>query len=98
MDACLEMYLQGQDPHQSLISPLFADLHGLPPLLIQVGGDELLLSDSIRFFDQAKQAGVDVTLEVYAGMWHVWQTMAPYLPEGQQGIESIAGFIRQVTA
>ena len=98
VDSCLEMYLNGADPCQPLVSPLFGDLHGLPPLLIQAGGDELLLSDSTRFAEKAQKSGVQVKLEVYPGMWHVWQMYAPFLPEGRQAVNSIAAFIRDVTA
>ncbi len=97
-DTCVEMYLQDADPYNPHISPLLGDLSGLPPLLIQSGGDELLLSDATRLADKARQAGVDVTLEVYPGMWHVWQSFAPYLPEGQQAIQSISKFIDRLYA
>ncbi len=97
VDVCVRLYLDGTDPGDPLVSPQFADLRGLPPLLIQVGGDELLLSDSTRFSEKAQQAGLDATLQVYPGMWHVWQTFAPYLPEGQSALESSAEFIRRVT-
>jgi monoterpene epsilon-lactone hydrolase len=77
------------DPH---ISPLIADLHGLPPLLIQVGADEILLDDSRRFSERALAAGVDLTLEVWPHMWHDWHTCVPGLPEANQAIAGIAEF------
>ena len=86
-------YTQDCDVHDPLVSPIFGDLHGLPPLLIQAGADEVLLSDATSFAEKARQAGVDVTLEVYAGMWHVWQIYAPYLPEAEQALRSVARFI-----
>jgi acetyl esterase/lipase len=89
----IEVYLQGADPLSPLASPLYADLHGLPPLLIQVGSDECLLSDCTRFAERAKQAGVPVTLEVWDGMQHVWQFAASLLPEGRQAIAHIAKFV-----
>ena len=89
------LYLAGEDPQNPLVSPLFGDLHGLPPLLIQVGSDETLLSDATRFAERARQAGVDVTLEVWPGMQHVWQLMASLLPEGRQAIARIGAFVTQ---
>ncbi len=88
-------YVQNLDPRDPLISPFFGDLHGLPPLLIQAGADELLLSDATSFAEKARQAGVPVTLEVYPGMWHVWQIYAPYLPEANQALRSIVCFIQR---
>jgi monoterpene epsilon-lactone hydrolase len=90
-----EQYLGGRDPRTPLAAPLYADLHGLPPLLIQVGTAEILLDDATRAADRAKAAGVEVSLEVWDDMIHVWQLFAPLLPEGQQAIERIGAFIRQ---
>ena len=89
-------YLQGSDPQQPLASPLYADLSGLPPLLMQVGDAEVLLDDTIRVAEKARAAGVDVTLEVYPEMMHIFQFFAPTLPEGQQAINRIGAFLRQV--
>lgn len=80
------------DPH---ISPLDADLRGLPPILLQVGADEILLDDSTRFNECASEAGGDVTLEIWPHMWHVWHVCAPYLPEANQAIGHIAEFVRK---
>ncbi len=88
-------YLGGADPQTPLASPLYADLRGLPPLLIQAGDHEILLSDATRLAAQARAAGVDVTLDVWDEMWHVWQVWAEILPEGQQAIERISAFIRR---
>jgi monoterpene epsilon-lactone hydrolase len=89
------LYVAQHDPSLPLISPVYAHLRGLPPLLIQVGDCEVLLSDSVRLAEQARQAGVDTTLEVWDGMWHVFQGYAPFLPEAQQAIDRIGGFIRK---
>jgi monoterpene epsilon-lactone hydrolase len=89
-----EPYLAGQDPHDLLISPVYGDLKGLPPLLIQVGADEILLEDAERLASKAAETGVQVTLRVYLGMWHVWQLFSPYLPEARQAVEEIGQFIR----
>jgi len=88
-------YLAGADPRAPLAAPIYADLSGLPPLLIHVGGAETLLDDSTRLADRAKAAGVDVTLEVWDEMFHVWQYCAAILPEGQQAIDRIGEFIRE---
>ncbi|HVM95273.1 MAG TPA: alpha/beta hydrolase [Candidatus Acidoferrales bacterium] len=90
-----EMYLGGKDPRTPLASPLYADLSGLPPLLIQVGTAETLLDDSLRLAERAKKAGVDVTLESCEDMIHVFQAFAAMLPEGQQAIDRIGEFVRQ---
>jgi epsilon-lactone hydrolase len=88
-------YLGDADPWSPLASPLYADLRGLPPLLVQVGADEVLLSDSTRLAKRANAAGVAVELEVWEEMWHVWHGWAGALPEGQQAIERIGAFVRQ---
>lgn len=76
------------------VSPLFAELAGLPPMLIQVGDQEILLSDSTRMAERAKQAGVAVELEVWDELWHVFHLFAPILPEASQAIERIGAFVR----
>lgn len=88
-----QMYLGKSDPKNPLASPLYMDFRGFPPLLIQVGGDEPLLDDSTRVAERAKAAGVEVVLEVWDEMVHVWQIYAKLLPEGQQAIEKIGKFI-----
>jgi acetyl esterase/lipase len=85
--------LGGKDPRTSLASPLFADLRGLPPLLVQVGDAELLLDDSTRLASRARDAGVDVTLEVWEEMFHVWHAFAELLPEGMRACERIAAWL-----
>ncbi len=78
------------------ITPLTKeDFTGSPNLLIQVGGDEVILSDCIRISDRAKQNGVSVKLEVYNGMWHVFQTMS-FTPEAKKSLDSIGKFINTV--
>jgi acetyl esterase/lipase len=89
-----QAYLQGQDARTPLASPLFADLTGLPPLLIQVGTDEVLLDDSIKLEANAKAAGVDVTLEVWDEMIHVWHFFYPLLREGREAIARIGAFVQ----
>ena len=77
-----------------MASPLFADLSGLPPLLVHVGGDETMLDDSRLFAERAKAAGVDVTYRLYEGMWHVHHSGAPEVPESVAAYNDIAAFIR----
>lgn len=88
------LYLNGADPRTPSASPLYADLHGLPPLLMQVGDAEMLLDDTTRLAEKARVAGVEVVLEVWPEMPHVWHSYAGFLPEGQQAIERIGQFIR----
>ena len=88
------MYLAGADARTPLAAPLYADLQGLPPLLIQVGTSETLYDDSTRLEERARAAGVDVTLQTWEDMVHVWHLFAPLLPEGQQAIEAIGEFLR----
>ncbi|MCG4454930.1 alpha/beta hydrolase [Pseudomonas sp. MMS21-TM103] len=75
---------------------LDSDLSGFPPLMIQVGSDEMLLDDSIRLARNAGVAGVDVKLEVWPCMFHVWQTFAPSLTEGRNALAASADFINAV--
>ncbi|MGB0113951.1 MAG: alpha/beta hydrolase fold domain-containing protein [Ilumatobacteraceae bacterium] len=79
------------------VSPLFADLAGLPPMLVQTGMDEILLSDSTRLADAARDAGVDVTLDLADGMWHVYQAFARFMPEADDALIRAAVFIRGLT-
>ena len=89
------IYLNGPDPRTPLAAPLNVDLTGLPPTLVLVGTWETLLSDSTRLVEKAESAGVDVTLEQWDEMIHVWPIYAPVLPEGQQAIDRIGEFVRQ---
>ena len=92
-----QAYLGEQDPRTPLASPLYADLHGLPPLLIQVGSEEVLLDDSIRVAECARAAGVEVTLHIAEGMWHVWHLTAAVrlFPEGKEAFDQIADFVHR---
>ena len=80
-------YTAGQDPATALISPIFADLSGLPPLIIQVGSHEVLLDDAIRLARQAATADVDVTLDIAAGVPHVFQAYYPILDEATVALD-----------
>ena len=86
-------YLAGADPRTPLASPLYADLRGLPPLLIHVGSDEVLLDDAAGLAERARAAGVDATLEVAPRMVHVWHWFLPMLPEAQTAVDAIGAFV-----
>jgi monoterpene epsilon-lactone hydrolase len=81
------------DRHNPLISPLFADLKDFPPTLLQVGTQEILLSDSTRMAERLRTARVPVQLEVWPGMWHVWQLSGDVLPEAQLAIQHVVQYI-----
>lgn len=91
-------FLGGRDAAQTpLASPHFADLSGLPPVLIQVGTSEVLYDDSARLAEQINAAGGNATLEPWEDMIHIFQIFAPMLPEGQQAIERIGEFVLEQT-
>jgi acetyl esterase/lipase len=92
-----KLYADTQDARNPLISPINADLRGFPPLLIEVGHDEVLLDDSLQVAQHARAAHIPVELTVWDGMWHVFQRYACVLPEGQQSLENIGRFIRRQT-
>ena len=87
-------YLAGADPRTPLASPLHADLSGLPPLLIQVGSEEVLLDDSRLLAQRCKAAGGDATLEVWDDMIHVWHWFGEYLDEAAKAVDRIGEFVR----
>ncbi|TQS29301.1 alpha/beta hydrolase [Microbispora sp. KK1-11] len=90
------MYLAGADPHQPLLSPaVLADLTGFPPMLLQVGTNEILLDDSTRLAARARAAGVDVILDVTAGVPHVFQSFAGALDEADEALDRAAVFLGQ---
>ena len=91
-------YLGGADPRTPLAAPMYADLDGLPPLLIQVGESETLYDDATRLAQRAIAAGVETAFEPWPDMIHVWHLFAPILDEGQQAIERMGKFIQDKTA
>lgn len=90
-----QAYAAAQPLTHPYISPLFADLRGLPSTLIQVGSEEILFDDSSRLETKLKAAGVSASLEVWDGVWHVFQAFAPYVPEASPAIERIGKFVRK---
>jgi acetyl esterase/lipase len=95
MPEMVRRYCGNRDPKAPLISPLYGDLSGLPPLLIQVGDHEILLSDSTRMADRVSQAGGKVTLQVWPEMWHVFQYFIGQMPESAKAIADIGSFLRK---
>lgn len=88
-------YLNGLNAASPVASPLFADLAGLPPILIQVGGAEALLDDAGAMDAALRAAGVDSTLEIWDGMIHVWHFFAPRLQEASLAVAGIANWLQQ---
>lgn len=87
------MYLGGRDLHDPVASPLFADLRGLAPLYLQIGGDEVLLDDSTRFAARAAAAGIDLRLDVFPEMQHVFQLAAGRVPEADDALRRIGQWL-----
>jgi monoterpene epsilon-lactone hydrolase len=87
-------YLGDTDPRNPLASPLYADLAGLPPLLIHVGADEVLLDDSTRLAERARAAGVPVELKIWPIVPHAWQLAPHMIPEARQSLRESAAFLR----
>ncbi len=90
---CSKYYCGDHDPRSAWISPLYGDLHGLPPLFICVGTNESMLDDSTRFVDKARASGVDATFLIGEGMVHCYPLMAPLFPEATEALNEICGFI-----
>ena len=86
-------YSQGNDPASPMISPVYADFTGLPPLLVQVGSTEVLLSDAQRIASRAEQAGVPCQLQVWENMPHVFHALAAWLPEASRALREIGAFV-----
>lgn len=93
-----KLYLGDASPVHPLASPVYADLHGLPPLFIQVGSTEVLLDDSVRVAHNARKVGVSTQFRIWSDMPHVWQIYAPFLPEARRALREAAQFITRVVA
>jgi monoterpene epsilon-lactone hydrolase len=89
------LYVGGGDPLDPLVSPLEADLAGLPPMLVQVGGAELMLDDSTVFAERLRAAGGVVACEVWPDLWHVFHNAAPRVPEAVEAIARAGAFLRR---
>ena len=90
-------YLADADPRHPYASPLYGDPRGLPPTLLQVGSDEVLRDDSVRMAQRMREAGCEVSLEVWPRMPHVWHAFAPLMPEAGRAIARVGAFVQQWT-
>jgi acetyl esterase/lipase len=95
IEACASLYLGAADAVEPLASPIHGDLRGLPPVLLQVGTDEILLQDSQRLYRALTQAGVAVELQTYPRRWHVFQANAGVLADADLALERAAQFLRR---
>jgi acetyl esterase/lipase len=91
-------YLDGTDPRTPYASPLYGDPTGLPPVLVQVGSDEIIRDDAVRMADKLTRTNPQSRVEIWPRMPHVWQLFVPVLPEARQAIGKIAEFIAAVEA
>jgi acetyl esterase/lipase len=89
-------YCEEDQLKNPLVSPLYGEMSGLPQIYIQVGEDEILLSDSTRVAEKVKQAGGKVELEIWPGMWHVFQVFVHQMPESQAAIAKLGAYVRKV--
>jgi acetyl esterase/lipase len=92
-----DVYCPGEDRHNPLLSPLFGNWNGLPPLLFHAGSTEMLLDDSVRAQDRALQAGVQAQIEVWGGLPHVFHVFS-WMPESREGVQAVADFIQEHSA
>lgn len=95
MAAFAAVYLAGASDRDPRASPLYADLRGLPPVLLQVGSTELLLDDARRVHERITAGGGASRLTIYHDVMHGWQLLAPFLPEARAAVEEVAGFVRE---
>jgi acetyl esterase/lipase len=90
------LYLASTDPREPKASPLYADLKGLPPLLLFASKQELLLDDTLRLAEKARAAGVDVQVILRERMPHVWPIFVHLLPEAREAMRDVAAFARRI--
>jgi len=95
LDVQARTFLAGAAANSPDASPVFADVSGLPPILVQIGENEVMLSGAMRLATHLAENRVRTTLEVWPGMFHVWHLFAAILPDGQQAINNAADFLRQ---
>ena len=96
LNAAVSAYLGRTDPRSAEANPLFADLHGLPPMLLLVGGDELLKADAMRFSERACMAGVEVHVEVWQGLLHGWYLFANEVADAEATYLRVGDQVRQL--
>src|SRR2546428_14060936 len=92
-----QAYIGDGDPKRPLVSPLYADLRNLPPLLVQVGGDEVLLDDALGLGERARAAGVDVTVEEWPALAHAWHRFLPLPAEADPATAAMGTSVRSAT-
>lgn len=97
LEVCRKWLIGDANPRNPIVSPLHADLRGLPALMIQVGGAEALLDDSLRLAARARDAGVEVDLDVHPDMPHVWHIFASFLPEARRALAMLGEFVERRT-
>lgn len=90
-----EKYCRAEEMANPLVSPVFADLTGLPRLYIQACADEILLSDSTRIAEKGRAAGIEVELDLYTGLWHVFQAFARQVPESREAVVRLGAYMRR---
>jgi len=95
MQVVIDYYCGADEARNPLVSPVFADVAGLPPIYIQVGDDEILLSDSTRFADKMRESGGTVEIKVWPEMWHVFQLFIGKMPESRKAIRKIGAYVRE---
>ncbi len=88
-------YFADTDPRHPWVSPLYADLKGLPPVFIQVGTHEIMLDDSVKFIEKAKAAGADASISIWDEMVHCFAFFSPMFPEAKAGMEELCGMVRK---
>jgi monoterpene epsilon-lactone hydrolase len=88
-----QLYLGEHDPRDPLASPIYADLSGLPPMVLHVSEHEILRDDSLRLAERAKQAGVTVELKTWPSVPHVWQMAHQFMPEGRESLRLVGAFL-----
>lgn len=91
-----KIYLKGENAKNPLVSPLYGDLRGLPPIMIQVGSHELLLDDIIKFHKKSLDSDVEVTFELWKDMFHCFQIFSSHIEEGQNAINSAGDYIKKI--
>jgi epsilon-lactone hydrolase len=94
LDGMAAAYVGSADPKSPLASPVYAELRGLPPILIQVGTEEALYDDTVRLKGRAEDAGVEVSAESWGGMMHVWHIFHPILSEGRDAVARIGSYLK----
>jgi len=95
LQLCAGIYLAGQDARSALASPLYAEFKGFPPMYIQIGECETLMDDSVRLADRARAAGVEVRLDVFPEMYHLFQLAAGNMPEADDAVERIGKWLQR---